>query len=73
MLYVFAYPAGDYSHLSVLTQVSFQIGSSGSLWSKRMCKKISKEKPFYFQLVSLPISKQKRTNLFKNIFHHSQQ
>lgn len=62
MLYVFAYPVGDYLHLSVLIQVYFQICNSSALGSERICKKIRKEKLFCFQLISLHILEQKKEN-----------
>lgn len=60
MLYAFAYPVGDYLHLSVLVQVHFQICNSSALGSKRICKKTRKKKLFCFQLISLPISENKK-------------
>lgn len=60
MLYVFAYPVGDYLHLSLLIQVYFQICNSSALGSKRICKKIRKEKLFCFQLIRLHILEQKK-------------
>lgn len=46
--------------ISVLIQVYFQICNSSALGSKRICKKIRKEKLFCFQLISLHISEQKK-------------
>lgn len=68
MLYVFAYPVGDYLHLSLLIQVYFQIHNSSALGSKRICKKIRKEKLFCFQLINLHLRTKKEQSYSKRCF-----